>query len=60
MDFETWTERQEIKMETVKLNQEARAKRSPEEQLDVLDKKLGKGIGAKKERAKLLAQIKNG
>jgi len=32
-------------------------KRSPQEQLDLLDHKLGVGIGAKKERAKLKALI---
>ncbi len=32
---------------------EARASRSASQQIDVLDKRLGKGLGAKKERAKL-------
>ena len=58
MDYRTWSERQKEKAEIIKLNKEARIKRIPEEQLDVLDKRFGKGIGAKKERAKLLAQIK--
>ena len=39
-------------------NIKARAKRSAGEQLAILDDRLGKGIGAKKERAKLLSQIK--
>ena len=58
MDYRTWSERQKKKAETITLNQEARASRTPEGQLDVLDRKLGKGLGAKKERAKLLATIK--
>ena len=34
-------------------NQEARAKRSPQEQLAVLDRTLGAGVGAVKERIRL-------
>lgn len=37
---------------------EARSKRSPQDQLAILDRNLGVGIGAVKERARLLAQIK--
>lgn len=36
-----------------------RAKRSPQEQLKTLDFRLGKGQGAKKERARLQALIDN-
>tara|TARA_B100000029_G_scaffold371504_1_gene365457 strand:+ start:1190 stop:1396 length:207 start_codon:yes stop_codon:yes gene_type:complete len=36
---------------------EERAKRSPQQQLELLDKRLGEGLGAKKERAKLQALI---
>lgn len=38
----------------------ARAKRSPSQQLAMLDQRLGKGKGAKRERARLLAQIEGG
>lgn len=38
---------------------EERAKRSEEDQLKVLDKRLGKNKGAVKERARLKALIKN-
>ena len=36
---------------------EARAKRSHQQQLDTLDAKLGKGVGAQKERARLIRLI---
>jgi hypothetical protein len=47
----------EQKAATVAELAKARATRSPQQQLAVLDAKLGVGIGAKKERARLNAQI---
>lgn len=45
--------------ENAKKLAEERAKRSPKEQLALLDQKLGKGEGAKKERARLQALMQN-
>ena len=39
---------------------EERAQRSPTQQLAVLDQKLGKGVGAKKERKRLKGLEKDG
>lgn len=52
-----WTERQENKREIRESNLAERAKRSPKQQLAVLDRRLGKGIGAKRERAKLAKEL---
>jgi len=45
------------RIERAEVRQGERLERSPEQQLQLLDKRLGKGVGASKERAKLLAQI---
>jgi hypothetical protein len=45
------------KAENVKLLAEKRAKRSAREQLAELDRRLGIGKGAKKERKRLLTQV---
>lgn len=49
--------RMEKKAMTSEINAEERAKRSPQAQIAVLDQRLGKGVGASKERARLTAQI---
>ena len=36
-----------------------RAKRSPKEQLKLLDSRLGSGVGAKRERTRLLERMKD-
>lgn len=51
---------QDSRRESAKERREAREDRSPKEQLDHLDRILGKGKGAAKERAKLLKLIKSG
>jgi hypothetical protein len=52
-----YRKRMEKKQMTSEINAEERGKRSPKAQIDLLDKRLGKGIGAVKERARLNAQI---
>jgi hypothetical protein len=47
----------EIRQQEAQERAEVRASRSPEEQLAVLDKRLGKGKGAQRERARLQALI---
>ena len=49
--------REEIKRAKQIANYKARIRRTPEQQLAVLDARLGEGIGAKKERAKLYELI---
>ncbi len=54
--------RKEELREVVEENTKERAKRSPQQQLDLLDERLGIGIGAVRERKhlqKLLANSKN-
>lgn len=44
----------------VEINQEARAKRTSKQQVEVLDKRLGSGLGASKERKRLAKLIEKG
>jgi hypothetical protein len=46
------------KRERALVRQEIREDRTPQQQVAVLDRKLGKGKGAKKERERLAKQIK--
>ena len=54
-------QRREFLREVAEENAKARAKRTPRQQLDLLDKRLGEGVGAMRERKhlqKLLANSK--
>ena len=48
-----WRERMDAKRDGVTERAEARALRSCQQQLQYLDSRLGPGVGAKKERARL-------
>ena len=49
----------QIKETEAKVRNEAWAKLTPEQQLESLDNRLGKGVGAKKQRAKIKNKIDN-
>ena len=49
----------QIKETEAKVRNEAWAKLTPEQQLASLDERLGKGIGAKKQRARIQYKINN-
>jgi hypothetical protein len=46
--------RQRVRQELVKLNEQQRAEFSPRQQIDALNDRLGQGVGAKKERERLI------
>ena len=50
-------DKEDRKLAILRENQRSRALRTPSQQLDVLDARLGYGVGAKKERKRLLAQM---
>jgi hypothetical protein len=54
---ELWKERQEVVKGLREENAVARAKRSDAQQLGTLDHRLGQGVGAVRERARLLGSI---
>jgi hypothetical protein len=49
----------EIRREEAEKRQEVRNNRSPHQQIDVLNSRLGENTGALKERARLLREIAN-
>lgn len=57
LDTEEFRSRKQIRQDEAKERQELRDKRRPEDQIRVLDAKLGEGVGAVKERARLQKQI---
>ena len=50
--------RRKERQSSAKERKQRREKRSPQEQLALLDRRLGKGVGARKERARLKKLIK--
>jgi len=57
MAGERWIDKQARKREVREASAEARRGRTPTQQLIVLDRRLGKGKGAIRERARLARQI---
>ncbi len=47
------SERSEVRQKSAKERAEARSERNTREQIAALDRRLGVGVGAKKERARL-------
>lgn len=54
---EVWAARKEAKLESALQRKAEREKRSPKEQLALLDKRLGKDQGAARERARLQTML---
>lgn len=52
-----WSFQKQEKQMRAKERAKERAKRTPLQQLKMLDDRLGKGVGARKERARLLREV---
>jgi hypothetical protein len=52
-----WRQKQERKLDIAIRNAVLRDRRSPREQLHVLDRRLGRGVGAVRERVRLYRAI---
>lgn len=57
MGRRVWKFNRDSRKKIAEKNSEDRMSRSSQEQLTILDKRLGKGVGALKERARLQKQI---
>jgi threonine dehydratase len=54
-EIKSFNERQKESATVAQRNAEARSNRTPQQQLELLDKRLGKDVGAKRERTRLKA-----
>jgi hypothetical protein len=57
LEQDEFRSRKEIRQDEAKERQALRDKRTPQDQIAVLDAKLGVGVGAVKERARLQKEI---
>lgn len=57
MPRKNFPNRKKERHESAQERQQARSERSPQEQLALLDRRLGKGVGAAKERERLAKLI---